>query len=268
MSKLIYNNEGVKLIKRKNGFKKFKLFAFLTLCFLSVISLSVVFSEALTVGNFSVWNLFNNDVKVKPETLYFVNMDKFKNYNEAENMAELVALQGASGFIWQMNDDYVIVGNVYFTKEQANFVLENLKKTNPDVFVSEVNFKGVKLNLENYTKEQKHVVKNALNNIDKVIKSLYEITIKLETKEITPTTASSKVNDMKAQSVIIGNALDVLNSVSVNESVIKIKNSYILLCESLNELVLKLISSQSYQSISKHTYVQVIKLKYDLLQNL
>lgn len=270
MSKLTNLNEDIKLIKRKKPkLQRFKVFAFLGLCLGLVMIAADLISGLLTLGSFSLSGMFNQaNVVINAHTLYSVNMDKFGTHTEAENMAGFVSMQGAAAFIWQQDKEYLIIGNIYATKSEAESVKANLLVTNPDVFVSEINFKKINLNVEKYSKEQRVIVKNSYQYITEIGNLLYDYLIKLDKKEITPTTASSYINAVKSECKIIGTNLDVINSTVIYESTINLKNAYVKITDVLDELMLKLISNSQINHIMKFSYANIIRIKYDLFNNL
>lgn len=270
MSKLTNLNKDIKLIKRKKPkLQRLKVFTFLALCLGLVIVMPDAISGFLTLGSFSLLGMFNQtNVVVKEYTLYSVNMDKFTNYTEAESMASFVSMQGAAAFVWQQDKEYLIIGNVYASKKEAESVKTNLLVTNPNVFISEINFKKVNLKYEDYSKEQRKIVKNSLNYLTEIGDLLYDYLIKLDKKEITPTTASSYVNAIKSECRIIGTNLDVINSTAIYENTVNIKNAYVKVEDILDELVLKLITNLNINHIIKFSYANILRIKYDLFNNM
>lgn len=269
MPKIMYKPECAKIIKRRKPFaKRVGILFFVAASLGFVIMLANLLAVFLVPGSFSFASLFGKgSVEVKAQTMYFVNMNKYNSYDTAQAQAELFALQGASAYIWQTGDEFLVVGNVYKTKEDAQNVQQNLQTTNPDVFLTTVNFSKVNLRFDDYSKEQKLVVQNALNNIVLVANNLYDYFIKLDKEEITPTTASSLVNEHKSKSIIISSNLDVLNSTVIYESTIKIKNAYVQITEILNELMLKLLNETNIQHSIKYSYVNLLNVEYELFNN-
>lgn len=269
MPKMSYNE--TRLVKsKKQNFRKYKVITLLAMCLVFVLLLSDLVSNFLTLGSFSFSNIFGNEllVKVQSQTYYAVVMDTLDNSEQAQNMAELLMLQGASGFVWETNNQYKVVGSIYFKETDAKSVKNNLMTTNPKVSVSKMVTKKTSKTYDNYSVEQVKQLRYAYEFINSVVKKLYDYSIKLETKALSPTTVSSHVNELKSDSIIISSRLDVINSTVIYEETIKLKNVYVKLTENLNELVLKLISSDNYNQLIKYSYVKCVKLNYDFYNNL
>src|SRR5690554_4823752 len=115
----------VKLIKsNRPRFKKTKIW-FFVLTFLVGAGLLVhFFSGVIFPSGISFAGLISGqNVGRKSHKMYFVNMDKVYNYDEAQNLAVLTTTFGASSYIWEKGDEFLIVGNAYASKSDAESVL-------------------------------------------------------------------------------------------------------------------------------------------------
>lgn len=214
------------------------------------------------------WFGNNNNVSAKKHSLYIVSMDSFATLKEAENNAVLVMQFGASGYIWQREADFLVVGNVYLSSADAQQITTDILPTYPNAFVWEVTFPKINLQYKNYSKEQRQAVNQSLNLVNDLIKDIYEINLKLEKKEITPATAGSYINSMKSQCMIMAAKLDVINSTIIYEETIAIKNSYVVVGELLNEMLLKFIDGENVTVTSKYLHTALVKEKLSLYNKL
>ena len=266
MPKKNYYGTSAQIRKRKANFQKTKTLALLFACLLFVVFLAGVGSGFLTVGTVSFGSLFSSKNTVQEQTMYVLSMDRFSDKTSAENMAEVLALQGASAFLWESNGWYEIVGNVYPNKTDAETVKSNIIASNPNVKIVTITYPKLSLNQKNLTKEQQQLLYQSVTYLGEVAEKLYGYALDIETKAKTPTTVSGLVNNLKSECNIRGNQLDMLNSVTICEQAVHLKNCYLKVSNTLNELVLKLIDGDQLNHVSKYTYVQVLKLKYDLFQ--
>lgn len=270
MPKTPYYKETKQLKKRHNILTKLKVSVILVLIVSLVVVVSDVASNVLSVGTFSISWLRNNDkqVVVDASTYYVLYMEQYDSYDQASEASEVLALQGASGFVWQSDDKYNVVGNIYLNSEAATSVKDNIAQTNKGVFVSPIKIKKTKLTFDDYSFEQVKTVQQAHDYMLDIISKLYDYAIKLETKSATPTTISSHVNSLKSECVINGNALDIINSTKLYESTISLKNTYVAITENLNELVIKLISNDETNHIIKYSYAKLLHTVYNYYNNI
>jgi len=269
MPKTSYSNKDVVIVKHKINFKKLLIIPFLILCLGFMIIISDLFSNLITVGTFRL-SFFGsgNNVVVDKHTLYSLNMGKFTTIQEAENYALTSGLQGASGFIWQNDKEYYVVGNIYNSLKDAQSVRSNILPTNGNVFITEINFNKINMPLTKFSPEQRTEIKRSLTYLTHLHEKIYDYVIKIDKGNMSAASASSQVINLKADAIIISGKLDLINSTNPNEDIIKIKNTYVKVLENLNELVIKLINANELSHRIKYSYVDLIKLKFDLFRSL
>lgn len=269
MSKIKYAKaNGMKLLKKSHRLKRFGTGLFLVACLLFTVFVAYAFSGLLTV-NVSVFPWKKSSAVSLPKTQYYaVVMESFDAAEPAQLQAEFYAMQGASGVVWEKNKKYLIIGNIYALETHARQVCEGINEKGGAAVVQSLSFPKISLSLSALESQQKKVLQTALDFLKELPKKLYDFSINLETKSLTPLTVSSSVNDLKGECILLGNKLDLLHSTHLTEEGLIIKNNIIKTNELLNELMLKLLNSDSAPHISKHAYVKYLQFYENMLINL
>lgn len=259
----------VKIKKRKNSsVKKFSVILIFTLCIAIVIFLADVFSTALTAGSFSFGIFKSNSLSIKEKALYAITMGESDDKFQAFNIAGGVSVLGAGGFVWEENEKYFVVANIYDNKSEADKILDGLKESNYDVNIMEIIIPKVKLKFENLSKQYKNDVLNSLNNLYDLYEDLYNLAINIDTKNITFIQGGSLVNGYKSECKIIYNKLLLINSGYDNLQIKKISDTYVYVIEMLDTLVYKLLKDGQLNYIVKNAEIELVYKLYGLIKTL
>ena len=146
-----YYYDDVKIIKKplKKRLKNIAVF-FGVVCVLAMVFWSSMYlSRALSVGNISQTIVFGStDINIKKHSYYMVILGKYKDYADANEVALGSTLRGASGYIWEMNGENLVVGNIYSNKQDAEVVKKNIGDSVYKVDIVEIKFPSLKLNFD------------------------------------------------------------------------------------------------------------------------
>lgn len=258
-----------KLVKSKAKHKN--RFVTLLVCVLSVsfvILISGMLSGVLTVGNFS--GLFGGKVNsIIAHSYYMVSMGKYNSKSEAETVASGAAVMGAGAYVWGLDGEFFVVGNIYKTLEEANLVLNNIGGTgNYNVEVKELKFKKVSVEVKDYSTEQIKTILDAIKNLNTIYEKCYDYSLKVDKAEVNTTLVSSELNSIKSDAKIVAAKLDAINSCAVSEVTINVKNAYISVIDALDNAILKVISGNSVNSDLRYLVAKIVVAKYNLYQNI
>ena len=268
MSKKI-NYAETRLIKSKQN-RKFGGFFAILLSILMVgcmVAISGVLSGFLTIADIGL--LFNNKNVINSHSYYMVVMGEYNNLADAETVASGAAVMGAASYVWNNNNKFFVVGNIYKTKEDANKVCEQIKNTaNYNIFVKQIDFKKLNISNKNYTTEQLKTIVDSIKFIGTIYEKTYDYGVKIDKNEIAATQVSSELNNIKSQVKIFASKLDSINSVSVSETTINIKNAYIKIVDALDSAILKVINGSSVNKDIKYLTCTIVDAKYNLYQNI
>jgi len=264
MPKNLYYDD-VKVIKKplKKRIKSIFIFFLVIIVMVACFFVSTYFSEALTVGNISSFLIYGgSDIKINSVTYYLVTLGEYGDQKEAESVALGSALQGASGYVWQ-GDKYYVVGNVYYNLEDASSVKENLKNTNYDINVLNIEFPKLNLNFKDeYENSEIKKIREALEIFDTVCKSFYDDSISFDKSEINNVVVSSNSSNLRSEvKVLISNMQNLLKT--QNAKVQTIQNGLIRLDELLNQTTLATIENNNINYKIKNTLLKALRIKYE-----
>lgn len=268
MSKKVSYAE-TKLVKSKTKHKNvFVTFLVCVLSIASVILLSSMLSGVLTVGNFS--NLFGGKAnQINAHSYYMVSMGKYGARSEAEAVASGAAVMGASAYVWELDGEFYVVGNIYKSQDEANSVYKNINGTgNYEISIKEIKFKKVSVNVKDYTTEQTKTILDAINNLNTIYEKCYDYSLKVDKSEVNTSLVSSELNSIKSDAKIVSAKLDAINSYAVSEVALNTKNAYISVIDALDNAILKVISGNSVNSDLKCLVAKIVVAKYNLYQNI
>ena len=269
MSQINYY-EDVKIIKKplkykiKSLLKIFVLIITIVGCFF----VATKFSSALTVGNLGLLIVYGDTVvKVGGNSWYAVTLGEYDRYEDAERVALGSTIQGASGFVWEQDEKYWVIGNVYSKKEDAETVVENMLGTNYSLGVLEIQFPKLKLNFDVYDNADMSLIDTAFEIFDEVYSLLYSYSIKYDKGEMSHLAVSSNISGVRGdvKAVIVS----VQNLINKHSSCLMIVQEYLVgVDEVLNQAILKTIDNSATNYSLKNAIVSVVRLKYEMYEKL
>jgi hypothetical protein len=160
--------------------KKSKIF-FFTVLFLTmglILTLADLFSSVITVGNFAF--LPSQSVKTSSYKIYAISLQKSSTYNQASTQLQDIKMRGGAGVIYQTDGLYYCLASAYENENDAYGVQNNLKenKTDSEIVVISINSINFDLTLSG---TEKNALLDAVNSFKTVFKTLYDISISLDT---------------------------------------------------------------------------------------
>ena len=109
-----------------------------------------------------------------------VILGRYKDYSEANEVALGSTVRGASGYIWQMNGENLVVGNIYSNKQDAEVVKKNISDSMYKADIVELKFPKIKLNFEDKQNIDVKKIREAIEGIDQIYLELYDNSIKFD----------------------------------------------------------------------------------------
>lgn len=264
MPKIRYYDD-VKIIKKP--FKKRFLRVVSFFCIVVVFSLCIVvsnyFSSAISVsGVFSSLVYGGEKIKIKEKKYYAVVLGSYDDIEEAKKVALGSTIQGASGYVWS-DDKHYVIGSVYYTKEDGNKVIENLKDSNYEVSLKEIVVSEINMHFDDYENKDVRKIENALNFLRDTISQIYEYSISFDKSEINNLAVSSNLSNVRGEiKVLISEMQFLLNT--QNDNLQKIQNTLIKTDQLLNEVILKTIDNTSTGYVLKNTIASLVRFEYEL----
>ncbi len=137
--------------------------------------------------------LFPHDLGIS--YLYFVEVNNFINYSEANKLANEIKEKNGAGYIYY-DGKYHVLASFYPSKSDAETIAENLKAEYPSSSVYSLEIK--RYNKKNsLTSEQNKVILNTIEANESLIDSLYKCNISFDTGEFNESELSIKLKVLK-----------------------------------------------------------------------
>lgn len=268
MPKEIYY-EDIKILKKPLKQRIKSLFVFLGVVVLGVACFVIAryLSSALTVGNLGSYIVFG-DTKLKytKTSLYAVTMGEYEDKLECEKVALGSSVQGAGGYVWE-DGKYYVVGNVYSNREDAESVLENLKETQYNTAIKQIDFPAISLDFDMYANDNMDCIKSAFGFFDDMYEILYDYSIRFDRGEVTNLAVSSGLSECRGK--LKSTIVQVQNLLSKSDSKLSlVQSALIRLDELLDQTIIKTIDNSATNHSLKYSLVSVVKIKYDLFKSL
>lgn len=265
-----YFYEDVKIIKKpfKAKFKKILILACCIFVIIATVFTSIFLSKALTIGNITTAIVYGGkDIKLNKHQMYMVTLGNYSDYSEAEKVALGSTIQGASGYIWDLNNEYFVVGNIYKSREDANVVKDNLSTSKYNIEVIELSFPKCNLNFDNMENKNVNLIKKAIDYVDELYENLYNYSIKFDKGETNNFAVCSGISELRGEcKVQIANVQSLITK--ENLKLQTLINCLTKIDEILNVAILKTIDNSSTNYSLKNAIVSVVYEKYNLYKSL
>lgn len=262
--------EDVKVIKKplKERVKSILIFFCVILIGAGCFGISYFLSSALTVGNLGAFVVFG-DTRVKMEGMayYAVILGEYDDKEKAEQVALGSNIQGAGGYVWEEEDKYWVVGNIYANISDAKSVKENLKDSKYAIDIKEITLKKLNLNFDTYENEDMDIINNSFKIFDKIYNALYDYSVRFDKGEITNLAVSSGLSEWKGE--VKGIIIDVQNLISKGDKTLgNVQTALIKSEELLDQTIIKSIDNSGTNYSLKYSVASIIRIKYELFNNL
>lgn len=137
-------------------------------------------------------SFFNNNINTTK--YYFVSINSFINYKNANNLANDIQLKGAAGYVHH-EDNYIVLAGYYPTMENATNVCNNIKEEFSTCSVYTVEIK--KFYSKKYLSKSKNkTLEDYFNNLESIISSLYNLSLSLDKSEISINLLETKLKTL------------------------------------------------------------------------
>ena len=202
--------------------------------------------------------------------IYILTLAKSQVEKEAESLASDYQQIGAGGYIWKNDDYFYVVSSAYINKNDAVLVQNSVKVNQGlDSEIITVNFKSSTIN-GNFTSEEKKVLTKALNSFCDYYLKIYDIAISLDTAVYNEISARLAINSAHNN---LNNIIDDYNTLfkdvdddglkSLGNCLNKALNASKFLCGGT-----PISKDQTYSSILKYRYLEVLSLYYDFINGI
>ena len=230
--------------------------------------LADICSGALSVSALGL-NFTNNDrINVDKHSLYAISMGAYEDKASADKVALGLQVQGGAGYVWQSNNKYLVLGSIYYKKEEADSVVDSLSKSNYTLQVFEIKFAKLSLVIKGLEKKDNTFIKDLFLYLDKIYGDIYTYSINYDSNASTNLAISAGLNTLKGEVKIYISKLQELASRVSSNYVDIIKDSFILLDSVLDTAVYRTLTDSGISYYLKYLMCEVVDISYKLNQNL
>lgn len=253
---------------RVNSFmpKKFKLFGICVIILSIGLSfvLADLFSSIITVGNFAF--LTTQTTKCNSYTIYAVSLEKTISLAQAKEKVNDVLQKNGAGFIYSKDNMYYILASGYENKSDAEKVVGHLSDSNVTSEIIEIKVDKIEIDM-NLTTNEKTTMSEAINIFKNTYKTLYDISISLDTAVKSKSECKLLLNDLKSNILKTQSNFDTQFNSKLNSKLLSIK----LQINELTTTIQNLINNSDNELLSAHiksAYLEAIKLNQALANDI
>ena len=201
--------------------------------------------------------------------IYFLSKNKTSTSAEAISIGKDVMQNNDAGYVLCQNEAFYVISSAYKNENDAKLVKNKLEKDGVNSQVVCISFPSIKLS-STFSGSEKEIITNAINSFHDAYAFLYDTAISLDGGILTETSASLNVNSALSNFNTTKNNFDTLFPKPTNNFIQTIKNYLIDGHESLSLLFSKnyITPSQTFSSLIKYRYCELLEINYNLLENL
>ena len=201
--------------------------------------------------------------------IYFISLSKSQLENSAYSLAGDYQKLGAGGYVWKYQDYYHVIASCYEKENDAVLVQNNIKlNQNLDSEIFSVDFTPLSF-AGDYEQEQKKVLAKSLKSFYITYQSLYDIAISLDTNVYNDISARLAVNSTYSSLNAIVKDFNTIFAAPQTEP-LKILAHHMNKANSILENLCSakpINQGQTYSSLIKYRYTQLLSTYYELLSN-
>lgn len=245
--------------------RKFFVVVIFLLCFALCISFAELFSSLLTIGDFAF--LPSSSAKSSGYEVFALSINKATTQQQAELICTQVTQENGAGYIYLASDNiYYVLASAYENKADAEKVLQqNPNQTHAEIVTISVPEISISLTLSG---KEKVAFNNALSIFKTCFKTLYDLSVSLDTEVKSETDCKLLISDLKAQVSKVQSDFDTYFNSRLDQNSVAIK----LKITSLSSLLQSLIENQAtdipFSSTLKYSYIKIIFENIDICNTL
>ena len=229
--------------------KKFPYFT----TFFALITLILCVSVGYLISTLVVTtNLFQTTSKVESQntTYYLLSIYQNESKEVCENLKSEYQEKNCAGYIYEKDGEFHIIASIYDNPNDAELVKSSLEANGYSVEI--LPYTITNLTLEgNFSNKEQQILKDCLQIRNKTYKSLYDVSISLDTNIYDELTARLNVNEINSSFLTTKNNFETLFAEKNNANIKNIRDTFESISNELENL-----------TNSKNNFSQAIKLTY------
>lgn len=195
-----------------------------------------------------------------------ISLAKSQVKNEATSLCNDFQKIGAGGFVWQKDEYYHVISSAYLNKNDCVLVQNSIKNKGIDSEIVSVHFDSFILN-GSFDENEGKVLSKTINVFEEYYHNLYDIAISFDTSVYNEISARMAVNNAHSNfsstlanfETIFENQYNSSPIKELHEALEKALLSSKTLCSGL-----PISSEQTYSSLIKYHYLEILNIAYTL----
>lgn len=258
----------VSVIKHKHAFvRKLRVI----LCTIVVVAMAASLGWAVASANnggLSMHILGQHDkVKVGKTTYYGLNMGQYTDQADAKMTANVVSQAGGAGYVWGVDEEYIVLGAVYLNQSDCEKVINNLSE-NYKASIHKITLKKCKFTIENISKKEQITIRKNVEFCSEVFENLYQISMEYDTGNISNIAVSARANSLKSKVVSAKNQISLLNYTYNNVNLTQIYSTLTAIENVLDLLTNQMLTTENNLNLVKYAYADVLRASFELRNTL
>ena len=228
-----------------------------------LVMLSFVFSFS-TLQASETFSANSPSVKI-----YFVSSTKSQLESSAKTLAEYQMARNGAGYIWNIDNYFYVISSAYENKNDADLVSASLKNKGEENEVFELTLPSINFISPIASPEAKSTLSAGLNIFLSTYRSLFDISICLDTKIYDETNAFLEINKCYAKADEIMKNFHIVFGDREEKNIMSLENAILDLNENLALLAenQKVNEKQTLISQVRYKYVQTIEIFNNFVLN-
>lgn len=240
--------------------KKTFLITFSLIVFMAILLIANFVADAVIKSSTSISQVSSNSCQ-----LYFLASGKSKLKSEVLSQQQDNADLNFASFVWQNDEYYYLLIDVFKNKNDATLIQNNLKKTyNKDSEIFSVKFSSFKTS-GSFSNEQAKVLNKTLNSFLTFYSSLFDIAVSLDTNILNSISAQLQINEKHHSLMALYKNFETLFDGYEEFDALK---DTIKITKQVSEDLTKsayIFKNQTYSSLIKYSYCQILNAYLNFL---
>lgn len=244
---------------------KFFNTVFVVVCLALSIIFADLFSGFITAGSFSFTT--NTTTKNTSFNIYAISLNSANNLAGAQAFTDDIKSRGGAGYIWQVENVFYVFASCYLEENDAIKVRDKLHDSGNECEIVQLEFKSIELSLT-LTQDEKTQLYNSLSVFKNTYKSLYDISVALDTNVSSSSECLILISQAKTE-------IEKQKQIFDNYFLEKLTNDLIYvklaLAECKNEIELLLENNLQDTNLTaniKYSYFKILKIHKNLYESI
>ncbi len=200
----------------------------------------------------------NYDIYYPSYTYYAVSLESSKDKSALESLYPSATALGASGYVWEGEQENYLIALIYPTEDMAKSVVASNEVDNFELEIIPFSTPNIAYNLEDFEENEIELISESTMLVYDLGKVLYELTIAVQIGNLSSIAGASTVNNYKGD--ILANIAKIENILQTYKSneVVNFLEKLVKLGNVLEKLVNDLITNNDTSNSMKYSYCEYI----------